>query len=103
MSLTPELIARLESLLARAEALLPAPPAPADWSAISYRWRRRPGIAGGHGFLDPVKHVARIALDDIRHVDRQKEAIVRNTRQFVAGAPANNVLLTGARGTGKSS
>jgi len=103
MSLTPELIARLESLLARAEALLPTPPAPADWSAIAYRWRRRPGIAGGHGFLDPVKHVARIALDDIRHVDRQKEAIVRNTRQFVAGAPANNVLLTGARGTGKSS
>ncbi len=88
------LIARLEALVARAETLLPAPAAPPDWSAVAYRWRGR---------LDPVRHPHRIRLADLKGVDRQKTAIERNTRQFVAGKPANNVLLTGARGTGKSS
>ncbi len=103
MDIPPALLARLEALLARADAWLPPAPPTLDWSAVAYRWRRRPGLGGGRGFLEPIKHVARITLADIRHVDRQKDAIVRNTRQFVAGAPANNVLLTGARGTGKSS
>jgi len=88
------LIARLEALVARAENLLPAPAAPPDWSAVAYRWRGR---------LEPVRHPHRIRLADLKGVDRQKTAIERNTRQFVAGKPANNVLLTGARGTGKSS
>ncbi|MFN4148634.1 MAG: ATP-binding protein [Rhodocyclaceae bacterium] len=88
------LITRLEGLVARAEALLPPPPAPPDWSAIAYRWRGR---------LEPVHHPHRIRLSDLKGVDEQKAAIERNTRQFVAGRPANNVLLTGARGTGKSS
>ncbi|MFN3884661.1 MAG: ATP-binding protein [Rhodocyclaceae bacterium] len=88
------LITRLEALVARAEALLPPPPAPPDWSAIAYRWRGR---------LERVLHPHRIRLSDLKGVDEQKAAIERNTRQFVAGRPANNVLLTGARGTGKSS
>ena len=91
------LLARLESLLARAEALLPAPAASPDWNAVAFRWRGRPGQ------LEPVRHPHRIRLTDLRGVDDQKAAIERNTRQFVAGKPANNVLLTGARGTGKSS
>lgn len=88
------LLARLESLVARAESLLPPPPAPPDWNAVAYRWRGR---------LEPVRHPHKIRLADLKGVDDQKAAIERNTRQFVAGKPANNVLLTGARGTGKSS
>ncbi|MDI6746321.1 MAG: ATP-binding protein [Rhodocyclaceae bacterium] len=96
------LLARLESLVGRAEAFLPQPPAPIDWRATAFRWRT--GLAGhGHGRLEPVKHPHRIRLDDLLGVTEQKAAIERNTRQFIAGRPANNVLLTGARGTGKSS
>jgi predicted AAA+ superfamily ATPase len=88
------LIRRLESLVERAENLLPPPPAPPDWNAVAFRWRGR---------LEPVRHPHRIRLADLKGVNDQKAAIERNTRQFVTGKPANNVLLTGARGTGKSS
>lgn len=91
---------RATTLLDRVEALLPRPPGDVDWTASNaFRWRKR----GGVGRLEPVRHVATIALDDLKNVDRQRDVIARNTRQFVAGRPANNVLLTGARGTGKSS
>lgn len=88
------LLARFETLLARAEALLPAPPPAPDWNAVAFRWRGR---------LEPVRHPHQIRLEDLQGVGPQKAAIERNTRQFVSGKPANNVLLTGARGTGKSS
>jgi uncharacterized protein len=94
------LIVRAEALLARLEAILPHPLAEPDWSAaIAWRYRKR----GGSGELQPVKHLAAIRLSDLKEVDPQKERLLRNTLQFVAGRPANNVLLTGARGTGKSS
>src|SRR5919205_1869161 len=94
------LIARAESLVARLEAVLPHPLRAPDWSAsIAFRYRKR----GGSGWLEPVRHVATIRLADLREVEPQKERLVRNTQQFVDGHPANNVLLTGARGTGKSS
>jgi uncharacterized protein len=94
------LLARAESLLARVEALFPPVAPDPDWSAITAaRWRKR----NGRGFLQAVRHPHAIALDDLVAIDAQKEAIDRNTRQFVAGLPANNVLLTGSRGTGKSS
>ncbi|HSU45069.1 MAG TPA: ATP-binding protein [Casimicrobiaceae bacterium] len=94
------LLARAESLLARVEALFPPVEADPDWSTITAaRWRKR----NGRGFLQPVRHPHAIALDDLVAIDAQKDAIDRNTRQFVAGVPANNVLLTGSRGTGKSS
>lgn len=97
-----KLIERAEQLIARIESILPQPlSAPADWNAsIAWRYRRR---NSGHGVLEPVKHVATMALDSLKEIDVQKEKIERNTRQFVEGKPANNVLLTGARGTGKSS
>ncbi len=96
------LIERAEQLITRIESVLPQPlAAPADWGAsIAWRYRRR---SSGHGAMEPVRHVAAMALDDLREIDGQKEKIERNTRQFVEGKPANNVLLTGARGTGKSS
>src|SRR6185312_14231021 len=94
------LIARVESLLAHVEALFPPLEADPDWKKIvAARWRKR----GGRGFLQSVAHPHAIALSDLVAIDAQKQAIDRNTRQFVARLPANNVLLTGSRGTGKSS
>jgi predicted AAA+ superfamily ATPase len=94
------LIARAERLLARLEHLLPHPATEPDWNAsVAFRYRKR----GSSGVLEPVRHVATIRLADLQEIDGQKERLVRNTQQFVQGRPANNVLLTGARGTGKSS
>jgi predicted AAA+ superfamily ATPase len=94
------LIERAEALLARLEAMLPGTAAAPDWSASSaFRYRKR----AGRGVLEPVRQVARVRLSDLHEIDAQKEKLLRNTEQFVAGAGANNVLLTGARGTGKSS
>ena len=90
---------RAEAVLARLEALLPVPPAEPDWRAHAFRWRKR----GERGFLQAVPHPQAIRVDDLVAIDGQKRAIDGNTRQFVAGLPANNVLLTGSRGTGKSS
>jgi predicted AAA+ superfamily ATPase len=95
------LIERAEQLIARIESVLPQPLGAPDWSAsIAWRYRKR---SSGHGTLEPVRHVAAMQLADLREIDGQKEKIERNTQQFVQGKPANNVLLTGARGTGKSS
>ena len=95
-----QLLVRAESLLARIEAVLPHALAAPDWAAsTAFRYRRRATGAA----LEPVRHMAPIRLADLVEVDAQKERLLRNTEQFVAGRPANNVLLTGARGTGKSS
>ncbi|MCY4747115.1 ATP-binding protein [Pelomonas sp. UHG3] len=94
------LLHRAEGLLARLEAVLPHAPTPPDWAAsTAFRARRRQGVL----CLEPVRAVSRIALSDLQEVGPQKEKLLRNTAQFVAGRPANNVLLTGAKGTGKSS
>ena len=94
------LMARAEALLLRLETVLPHPLTAPDWAAsIAFRYRKR----GGSGLIEPVRHVASIRLADLVEVEPQKERLLRNTEQFVAGAQANNVLLTGARGTGKSS
>ena len=94
------LIERAHGLLDRLDAVLPRPLAAPDWSAsIAFRYRRRQGV----GTIEPVQHVATVRLSDLVEVEPQKERLVRNTRQFVEGRPANNALLTGARGTGKSS
>ena len=92
---------RAASLLARVEALLPTmQQAAPDWSAsIAFRWQRR----NGRGALHPVQHVHKIFLTDLQDITQQKQRVEQNTHQFVLGKSANNVLLTGARGTGKSS
>ena len=96
-----QLLQRAEQVLARLESILPQPLSAPDWGAsIAWRYRKR---SSGHGTLEPVRHVASIRLSDLKEIDGQKERIQRNTEQFVTGQPANNVLLTGARGTGKSS
>jgi hypothetical protein len=100
MSELSKFLERAEALVARLEVLLPVVQPPVDWRAsIAFRWRK----ADGHGHLQPVAHPHKIRLSDLSGVDRQKHLIEQNTRQFVTGLPANNVLLTGARGTGKSS
>ena len=70
-------------------------PTKLDNTALAYRWR--------NGAMEAIAQPHRVALDGLLNIDRQKAALVQNTRQFVAGAPANHALLTGARGTGKSS
>jgi uncharacterized protein len=90
------LIDRLEALLDRAETLLPAGRAEPDWTAHAFRWRK-PGL------LQAVRHPHRLNLDDLLNIEQQKAMLVQNTRQFMAGLPANNALLSGSRGTGKSS
>jgi predicted AAA+ superfamily ATPase len=99
------LLARAERVLVQLEAWLPPAPPPIRWDdAIAFRWRKRVhGRDGGGGHLEAVRHIHRITLADLQGIDRQKKIVEVNTRQFLAGAPANNVLMTGSRGTGKSS
>ena len=93
-------LTRAEAVLTRLETMLPPAMPDVDWSsAVAFRWRKRQG----RGYLQPIKAVSAISLDDLQNIDRQKALIEQNTRQFVNQLPANNVLLTGARGTGKSS
>lgn len=102
---TPDLqqvLARFDALLQHIEGLLPAAPPPTDWKATAFRWRKAGGITA-RGWLDPVHHIHRMRLADLQGIGAQIRKVEQNTRQFVAGKPANNVLLTGARGTGKSS
>ncbi len=92
---------RAESLVARLESILPQALTAPDWNAaIAFRYRKR---SNNQGTLEPVRHIGTTRLDDLKEIEVQKEKIERNTKQFVEGKSANNVLLTGARGTGKSS
>ena len=103
MTQLDQFLARAEALLDRLDTILPRTSPEPDWNASqAFRWRKQGG-KNGRGYLQPVAHVAKIALDDLHNIERQKGQIEQNTRQFVEGRPANNVLLTGARGTGKSS
>jgi uncharacterized protein len=91
----------LTKILARLEQILPGPPPATDWKAsIAFRWRKGPRSGG---WLQPVRHVHRMRLSDLQGIGAQIAKVEQNTRQFLEGRPANNVLLTGARGTGKSS
>lgn len=100
---TPQLasfLARAEQLLERIEPLLPPGSPEPDWnSAVAFRWRKH----GRFGYLQSIQRPATIRLADLHDIEAQKERIDANTRQFVNRRPANNVLLTGARGSGKSS
>ncbi|MGX2031906.1 MULTISPECIES: ATP-binding protein [Methylocaldum] len=100
MELLAQLIARASELLDRLERRMPSGPAEPDWEgAIAFRWRG----AGHANPLQPIRNPHRLALADILCVDRQKCELDRNTRQFIQGLPANNALLWGSKGTGKSS
>lgn len=103
MTQLDQFLVRAEALLVRLESILPpAVPAPNWDAAVAFRWRKSSGTMS-RGYLQAVTQVARIALSDLHNIEPQKQQIDQNTRQFVEGRPANNVLLTGARGTGKSS
>jgi len=98
--LDEELKAQLQRVLTAVEQLLPRPVTPLDWSTCpAANWRRR----SFSGFLDPIMSFASMSLEDLLGIDRQKQVVEENTRQFLAGYPANNILLWGTRGTGKSS
>ncbi len=94
-----QLLARAERLVAKLEAIVPAQAPAVDWTATAWRW-----VKQSHGgYLQAVQHPHAITLDDIQFIDHQKQEVARNTQQFLQGLSANHVLLTGARGTGKSS
>jgi uncharacterized protein len=96
-----QFIERAEALMQRLELALPMPLSAPDWSqALAWRYRKR---ASGHGVLEPVRSIGSLQLADLKEIDGQKARVQRNIEQFVSGKPANNTLLTGARGTGKSS
>lgn len=95
------LISRAEQLLTRLEAVLPHPLQAPDWDSGALAWRYRQRRSGAS--LEPVYQLAAPRLDDLREIDAQKDKVQRNVAQFVQGRSANNMLLTGARGTGKSS
>jgi len=100
MNLKPEMIAQLERVLSSVEQLLPKPSKSVDWANCNAaNWRRH----SFSGFLEPVKVTDDTRLDELLGVDEQKEIMLNNTHQFLAGLPANNSLLWGSRGTGKSS
>ncbi len=94
-----QLLGRAERLLAKLEAMVPVQATAVDWQATAWRWVKQ----GQVGNLQAVQHPHAITLDDIQFIDAQKKEVSRNTQQFLQGLPANHVLLTGARGTGKSS
>ncbi len=94
-----EILSKAERLLEQFASQLPSPPEPVDWSAIAYRWQREQK----GGTLQPIAQPHTLNLDDLQGIDRQKALLLRNTHQFTRGLPANNALLWGSRGTGKSS
>ena len=100
MNLKPEVVAQLERVLGSVEMLLPKAVKPVDWSACyAANWRRH----SFSGYLEPVKVTDNTTLGELLGVEEQKQIMINNTRQFLAGLPANNALLWGSRGTGKSS
>lgn len=100
MSDTEKLINAAASLIERIENILPPPDREPDWTAsTAFRW----STSQFGNRLVPIGHPKFIRLSDIRCIDRQKAEIDRNTRQFLRRLPANNTLLWGSRGTGKSS
>ncbi len=99
-NLKPDVVARLERVLSSVEMLLPKAVAPIDWSTCTAaNWRRH----SFSGYLEPVRVTDTTTLNELLGVDEQKEIMINNTRQFLAGLPANNALLWGSRGSGKSS
>lgn len=101
--MTPENEKLFGEVLTRLKAVLPAAEDETDWTRPAFRWVRRTCLGTTVGRLEPVEKFARVELDDLLYVEGQKAELLANTEQFVKGLPANNVLLTGARGTGKSS
>jgi len=100
MPLKPEVVAQLERVLSSVEQLLPPAVGAIDWEqAWAANWR----CHSFSGYLDPVEEIDKIEMDDLLGIERQKKILTENTRQFIKGYPANNVLLWGSRGTGKSS
>jgi hypothetical protein len=100
MNMEPELTEQLKRVLTSLEQLLPKPAAKINWSEChAANWRQHSFA----GFLEPIYNIESLHMDDLMGIDEQKQVVETNTRQFLAGLPANNILMWGSRGTGKSS
>lgn len=100
MNLKPEVVEQLERVLSAVEQLLPQAVEPIDWARTTAANWRRHSFAG---YLEPIENIEDTTLAELVGIDRQKQLLERNTCQFLRGFPANNALLWGSRGTGKSS
>ena len=100
MNLKPEVVEQLERVLSAVEQLLPQAVEPIDWARTTAANWRRHSFAG---YLEPIENIENTTLAELIGIDRQKQLLERNTCQFLHGFPANNALLWGSRGTGKSS
>lgn len=100
MVLPEELVKKLDRVLSAVEQLLPSQVTPIDWEVCNAaNWRRH----SFSGYLEPILDVEETELEELLGIDQQKQVVEENTRQFLSGYPANNILLWGTRGTGKSS
>ena len=95
LDLPESILQSLSSVLTQLQQVLPAPKQPTDFSAIAFRWENQQLVA--------IQQPKKLYLEDLKGIERQKAKIIQNTLQFLNGLPANDVLLTGSRGTGKSS
>ena len=95
LDLPESILASLSNVLTQLQHVLPQPKQPTDFSAIAFKWVNQELIA--------IQQPKKMYLEDLKGIERQKDKIIQNTLQFLNGLPANDVLLTGSRGTGKSS
>ncbi len=95
IELPDHILNALSTVLQQLQQSLPELKQIPDFSAHAYKWQ--------HGELKPIHQLRQIELADLKGIERQKEKVIQNTLQFLNGLPANDVLLTGSRGTGKSS
>ena len=95
LDLPDNILLSLSHVLQQLQQSLPALKQETDFSAIAFKWQDRQLIA--------IQQPRKIDLDDLKGIEKQKEKVIQNTLQFLNGLPANDVLLTGSRGTGKSS
>lgn len=95
LDLPESILASLSNVLTQLQHVLPQPKQPTDFSAIAFKWENQELIA--------IQQPKKMYLEDLKGIERQKDKIIQNTLQFLNGLPANDVLLTGSRGTGKSS
>lgn len=95
IELPDTILQSLSQVLAQLHQTLPSLKQEPDFSAPAFKWQNKQ--------LIPIFHPKKIDLDDLKGIERQKAKVIQNTLQFLNGLPANDVLLTGSRGTGKSS
>ena len=95
IELSDSVLQHLSQVLQQLQQSLPALKQAPDFNYLAFKWQ--------NGELKGIQQPRQMQLSDLKGIDRQKQKVVQNTLQFLQDLPANDVLLTGSRGTGKSS